>query len=759
MGTMPRELDRQFDMFFYFTMIKKETMCDYIGAAFGPVPKDGSFSKGLSTKTLIACRAYVNDLYSRVQGATVTVEQFGAVGNGVANDTAAIQRALDSGARTIIFSQTYLYDQIFIPSDVILTGGGTLIAKDGPTRNYGNYAIMGKNWDFTDVEVQLFTLENVLFDNLTFKTENLNHGIILLAKINNLAITDCVFDIGRYRRTGTWNYTVFVNSLGRNVDGPNGSGVNGLGPKLYDMPIPLNTCQNIWFHRNLMLGAEFNCETCLNLNISDNEAVDCFIPFGVNAYNQNVSITGNTARWNLANFPVLEADSCGFYLGQGTNNVTISGNTVINPPTYGVYAECVKMIVVDGNTFLQENYQTERTVGVQISSTELFGQPIPSSFLVVTNNNIQRFGIGVQSGSIFPDNDGSYDGSKQLYTVISNNSIQVNTSPFSYGVYLTQSRWAQINGNVIRGGEDNSMVASNCSDLSIQDNVIHSVNGRSAILLFGTPYSVIPYPQHPFFTNVTVANNTITNDNQFGYHIQLACAPSPNGLINTRINATFGASNLLELVSFVAPGASSLIQGQQIYSDDQVNSTSTALTIYTPVTYSDATAGPVLVTLPAGQFTGQTKRVIQFAGTNGTQVTPTPSIMGSPDIAIVYDIGKSLNFMWSGFEWVLINSTDKNLNNLKTLVVSGSGALSPDYNTFVIDSSGGVLALSLVNGTEGTRVTVFHTVGANNAVLTPGLFGDGTTITTNAGVAPQSYELIWTTGAWRIISNNGATVA
>lgn len=133
--------------------------------------------------------------------------------------------------------------------------------------------------------------------------------------------------------------------------------------------------------------------------------------------------------------------------------------------------------------------------------------------------------------------------------------------------------------------------------------------------------------------------------------------------------------------------------------------------------------------------------------------------MGSPDVSIVYDIGKLLEFMWNGSEWVLTSATDKNLNNLKTLVVSASGTVGTDYNSYVVDSSGGALAITLSPGTEGTSVKFFHTVGTNNAVITPSPFGDGTTITTNATAAPESFELVFTTGAWRVISNNGGTIA
>lgn len=68
-----------------------------------------------------------------VINAGVSVRDYGAIGDGLVDDTAAIQAALNSGyKRVIVPAGTYLHGQVTLPSGVSLVGtGGTLKAKSG----------------------------------------------------------------------------------------------------------------------------------------------------------------------------------------------------------------------------------------------------------------------------------------------------------------------------------------------------------------------------------------------------------------------------------------------------------------------------------------------------------------------------------------------------------------------------------------------------------------------------------------------------
>lgn len=89
--------------------------------------------------------------------------------------------------------------------------------------------------------------------------------------------------------------------------------------------------------------------------------------------------------------------------------------------------------------------------------------------------------------------------------------------------------------------------------------------------------------------------------------------------------------------------------------------------------------------------------------------------------------------------------------------VTASGDLSLSSTISYIDTTGGVLALTLADGTfTGQTKVVVHAAGTNAAVLTPDNLWGGTTVTTrNVGV---SYTLTWLNGAWALTANGGNQV-
>jgi hypothetical protein len=84
-------------------------------------------------------------------------------------------------------------------------------------------------------------------------------------------------------------------------------------------------------------------------------------------------------------------------------------------------------------------------------------------------------------------------------------------------------------------------------------------------------------------------------------------------------------------------------------------------------------------------------------------------------------------------------------------VLSGSSALSLDTIVSKIDSTGGVLALTLPDGTYDSQTKVIvQAAGANDVVLTPSTLLGGTTITTSD--VGSSYTLQWWSGAWVLMA-------
>lgn len=68
--------------------------------------------------------------YSMITGAPVNVKDYGAVGDGVTNDTAAIQNALNSGAELVVLAEGETYrivSQLSVPANVQLNGNGAVL--------------------------------------------------------------------------------------------------------------------------------------------------------------------------------------------------------------------------------------------------------------------------------------------------------------------------------------------------------------------------------------------------------------------------------------------------------------------------------------------------------------------------------------------------------------------------------------------------------------------------------------------------------
>jgi hypothetical protein len=105
--------------------------------------------------------------YSMIDGAPVNVLDFGAIGDGVTNDTTAIQNAVDyassvDGSYVFFPSGTYLTEVVVVGPNVIIEGNGaTIKAKTG--QNY-IFRLLGDN----------ITIQNVIFDSTGLTDVNSN---------------------------------------------------------------------------------------------------------------------------------------------------------------------------------------------------------------------------------------------------------------------------------------------------------------------------------------------------------------------------------------------------------------------------------------------------------------------------------------------------------------------------------------------------------------------------------------------------------
>ena len=106
--------------------------------------------------------------YSMIEGAPANVLDFGAVGDGVANDTVAVQAAINAADAVYFPTGTYLLDTITLKADSFLFGDGaaTIIKQNTITSaSYGTF--------FADSGSSSTTVDNIVIRDMRIESPNI----------------------------------------------------------------------------------------------------------------------------------------------------------------------------------------------------------------------------------------------------------------------------------------------------------------------------------------------------------------------------------------------------------------------------------------------------------------------------------------------------------------------------------------------------------------------------------------------------------
>ena len=418
---------------------------------------DASSAETANDGTVLALDTLAGRLiYSDV--APATVKTFGAVGDGVTDDTAAIQAALDLGIKHIYFPEgTYLISssRLFITNPVSLIGSNSaeMIAADGLT--YGSVSTDGNGF------IDVLDSTGVTFRGLTLTT------------LETSAVSACV----HFR--GCSDVTV-TNCTFNTPNNPNGSKciIVQRSPNT-----PTYQVRNILVSGNIFNQSSNSCLIIgdaathpTNILIDGNiingrDAVVYGSSIKVDKYTNNCVISNNTIDGN-------GYGSEGITVEQGSYNCLVTGNTIHDCTDFGVklstdsadFADAFDNITISNNTIY--SITSGSGYGVFMDSTGSVSDSITIKGNVITD---------VKSGIREAINN-------QTNLVITGNQIN---NPTTVGLSI-QSNNTIIEGNIVKGAASilSLNTAGSPTGLVVVNNIFELDDGNSAISYsFGVAHS------------------------------------------------------------------------------------------------------------------------------------------------------------------------------------------------------------------------------------------------------------------------------
>ncbi len=265
--------------------------------------------------------------YSMITGASVNPLDFGAVGNGVADDTAAIQLALNAGLAVDFGSAEYIYKvsaALTVQSESFLYANGATIRQ--VTNVTSIFNIVGR----TNIHIEGFVFDDTGAGYVT-NDANPHAPIFGGPGTDFITVTRCKFTNVTYAaiRFQDSNTTTVTDNI-------------IIGPGSATLPASTNLrCYAILFDAD-----------CDKFICSNNQITGTTIGIRIEK-SINGACTGNV----IYNIPGQH----GFYIGAACNNIAVSGNTITLMALIGIKVQAensfanVNQINVTGNSVVSCN--------------------------------------------------------------------------------------------------------------------------------------------------------------------------------------------------------------------------------------------------------------------------------------------------------------------------------------------------------------------------------------------------------------------
>ena len=471
------------------------------------------------------------DLYNRIHD-TVSVKDYGAVGDGVTDDTAAIQAAVNTGGAVIVPVGTYKVSaKISLVSNVQLLGAGTAAIFLGTQASGTMFESDGATG---------WAIDGCHFTGAGTSGTGTVYAVFVKNATSNIRISRCSFDtcymaIGVDSATLPASFAVEISGNKFSNIGLNGLGINSTGADYRIVNNLFYNCGTVATLANI--GSAMELRGVQRSLISNNVIRD-------GQYSSAGAVDAIRLEYNTE-------------LTTQVSGVTVSGNTIQNVSGYGIRVQFALNCDISGNTLVGAATCQD---AIGILGDTVAGTNKTSSNISVAGNTISGW-IGYSGVAVL----GSDAAIPVVNCTISGNAI----SGCGYGVRHFVGQDNLITGNAIKSSANQGIYHGSGVGTLVAANVVDSGSATGVQIAAGSKgivsgNSIRSNATYGLFltsgaTNWVVSGNTIRDNTTANYSINDASTVQMtldgNGI------ALFGlASPAAQSAGFGAPtGASRLI--------------------------------------------------------------------------------------------------------------------------------------------------------------------------------------------------------
>jgi len=389
--------------------------------------------------------------YSLINGAPVNVLDYGADPTGVSDSTAAIQAAINSGAKTVYFpSGTYAVGSSIAQDQYAFTltnqnglsfigdGQATILCKTGQSTWFSLFEFVS----CSNIVVRGLRFNGDAFnyydDNPTTTIQN-GYRAFSFRACSYVTITECDF-------TGFYESCIFTRRLVDNT---------GTSTRI--------NISNNFFHElgNHGVGCVYTTHSLFDSNIFRNVGQTVLINYGAGVWGGGglgVDVSTGCNRITVSN-NIVDGASGGFKLESGTANSIITGNNIGGLYTYSTAPaggpEQWYGIKVNGD----DNIVSNNTIS---SNSKAIFLAAGSDNCLVQGNKVLSTALSSEGYGIYVEGGNG--------NVIENNKI---TACASYGI-LAGGNNTVIDGNSVSGCADIGIRTFSCIYISVKNNQVYN---------------------------------------------------------------------------------------------------------------------------------------------------------------------------------------------------------------------------------------------------------------------------------------------